>query len=214
MLIKDKDFSVSIKHGHILYCFFLCCLFPFEIGKKRENKTHRKISHSTVLTFFLLTLCRYCFVVAATGYNVTRIISTLNTLSRAINDHLLHLPFYLHTGEREDRYAFDCLPFSDAQWRDCLFKDNFQCSAIWNPRSEKLIGILSGNVTWEEGLVFLCATRGHAESSLNKQFCTLQVEGGGILDATIEYFRLSDNTQCLVEKKILTVSIFCLITVG
>ena len=27
---KDKDFSVFVKSGHILYCFFLCCLFPFE----------------------------------------------------------------------------------------------------------------------------------------------------------------------------------------
>ena len=26
---KDKDFSVFIKSGHVLY-FFLCCLFPFE----------------------------------------------------------------------------------------------------------------------------------------------------------------------------------------
>ena len=26
----DKDFSVFIKSGHVLYCFFQCCLFPFE----------------------------------------------------------------------------------------------------------------------------------------------------------------------------------------
>ena len=35
---KDKDFSVFIKSGHVLYCFFLCCLFPFEsIGEKTEK---------------------------------------------------------------------------------------------------------------------------------------------------------------------------------
>ena len=46
---KDKDFSVLIKYGHVLYCFFLCCLFPFEsFRKKRENKTHVNISHSRV----------------------------------------------------------------------------------------------------------------------------------------------------------------------
>ena len=26
---KDKDFSVFIKSGHVLY-FLLCCLFPFK----------------------------------------------------------------------------------------------------------------------------------------------------------------------------------------
>ena len=46
-MAKDKDFFVLIKSGHVLYCFFLCCLFPFE--SIRENKTHRKNSHFTVL---------------------------------------------------------------------------------------------------------------------------------------------------------------------
>ena len=46
---KDKYFSVFIKYGHVLYCFFLFCLLPFErIREKRENKTHVKISHSRV----------------------------------------------------------------------------------------------------------------------------------------------------------------------
>ena len=27
---KDMDFSVFNKSGHVLHCFFLCCLFPFE----------------------------------------------------------------------------------------------------------------------------------------------------------------------------------------
>ena len=47
---KDKDFSVLIKSGHVMYSFFLCCLLPFEsIREKRENKTHGKISHSAVI---------------------------------------------------------------------------------------------------------------------------------------------------------------------
>ena len=29
---KDKDFSVFIKSGHVLY-FLLCCLFPFSDPK-------------------------------------------------------------------------------------------------------------------------------------------------------------------------------------
>ena len=49
---EDKDFSVFIKSGHVLYCLFLWCLFPFEsIRKKRENKNHGQISHSTVFLF-------------------------------------------------------------------------------------------------------------------------------------------------------------------
>ena len=47
---KDKDFSVFIKSGHVPYCFFIVNysrLKAFE--KKRENKTHRKISHYTEL---------------------------------------------------------------------------------------------------------------------------------------------------------------------
>ena len=47
---KDKDFSVCIQSGHVLSYFFMCCLFLFEsIRKKRENKTHGKISHSAVI---------------------------------------------------------------------------------------------------------------------------------------------------------------------
>ena len=39
---KNKDFSVFIMSGHVLYC----CLFPFgKLSKKRENKT----SHSTIM---------------------------------------------------------------------------------------------------------------------------------------------------------------------
>ena len=40
---KDKDFSVFIKSGHVLYCSFVCCLIPFE---NIQEKT--AISHSTV----------------------------------------------------------------------------------------------------------------------------------------------------------------------
>ena len=40
---EDKDFSVFIKSGHVLYCFFLCCLFPFEsIWEKQEKYNSRK----------------------------------------------------------------------------------------------------------------------------------------------------------------------------
>ena len=35
---KDKDFSVFIKSGHALYCFFLCCLFPFESTRGKNGK--------------------------------------------------------------------------------------------------------------------------------------------------------------------------------
>ena len=44
---KDMDFSMFIKSGHILYYFVYFCLKAF--GKKRENETHGKISHSTVV---------------------------------------------------------------------------------------------------------------------------------------------------------------------
>ena len=47
---KDIDFSVFLKSGYGLYSFFLWCLLPFKsIREKWENKTHGKISHSTVL---------------------------------------------------------------------------------------------------------------------------------------------------------------------
>ena len=49
----NKDFSVLIKSGHVLYCFtcvIYCRLKAF--GKKRENKTHGKISHSTELVIY------------------------------------------------------------------------------------------------------------------------------------------------------------------
>ena len=46
---KENDLSVFIKIKHVLYYLFLCRLFPFEsIRETRENKTHGKISHSTV----------------------------------------------------------------------------------------------------------------------------------------------------------------------
>ena len=36
---KDKDFSMFIKSGNALYCFFLCSLFPFEnIQEKKTGK--------------------------------------------------------------------------------------------------------------------------------------------------------------------------------
>ena len=35
---KDKDFSMLIKYGHVLYCFFLCCLFPFERNRGKNGK--------------------------------------------------------------------------------------------------------------------------------------------------------------------------------
>ena len=39
---KDKDFSVFIKSGHILYCFFLCCLFPFESIQEKTGKENSR----------------------------------------------------------------------------------------------------------------------------------------------------------------------------
>ena len=44
---KYKDFSMFISYGHVLYCFFLCCLFPFEGIRKNGKIKHGKISHST-----------------------------------------------------------------------------------------------------------------------------------------------------------------------
>ena len=47
--VLEKIFSVFIKSKHLLHCFscvVYSCLKAF--GKKRENKTHGKISHSTV----------------------------------------------------------------------------------------------------------------------------------------------------------------------
>ena len=35
---KDKDFSVFIKYGHVVHCFFLCCLFPFESIREKTGK--------------------------------------------------------------------------------------------------------------------------------------------------------------------------------
>ena len=34
----DKDFSVFIKSGHVLYCFFRCCLIPFEGIPEKNGK--------------------------------------------------------------------------------------------------------------------------------------------------------------------------------
>ena len=48
---KDKDFPVFFKSGHVLYCFSFVVYFPLKaFGKKRENKSHGKISHSTVIS--------------------------------------------------------------------------------------------------------------------------------------------------------------------
>ena len=51
---KDKDFTVFIKSGHVLY-YFSCVVYSRlkAFGKKREYKTHGKISHSTVLRAIL-----------------------------------------------------------------------------------------------------------------------------------------------------------------
>ena len=35
---KGKDFSMFIKSGHVLYCSFLCCLFPFESIRDKPEK--------------------------------------------------------------------------------------------------------------------------------------------------------------------------------
>ena len=49
---KDKDLSVFIKYGHVLYCFFRFCLFPFEsIWEKRLNKTHGKVLQHLVTSY-------------------------------------------------------------------------------------------------------------------------------------------------------------------
>ena len=36
---KDKDSSVFMKSEHVLYCFFLCCLFPHESIRKKIQYT-------------------------------------------------------------------------------------------------------------------------------------------------------------------------------
>ena len=41
-----------------MYCFFLCCLFPFSLqvfGEKQKNKTDGKIDHSTVYIWVVLS---------------------------------------------------------------------------------------------------------------------------------------------------------------
>ena len=43
---KEKDFSVFIKSGYVL--FPVLCYRLKAFGKKWENKTYGKISHSTV----------------------------------------------------------------------------------------------------------------------------------------------------------------------
>ena len=37
-MVKEMDFSVFIKSGHVLYCFFLCCLFQFESVREKTGK--------------------------------------------------------------------------------------------------------------------------------------------------------------------------------
>ena len=57
-MLKGTDFSVFMKYGDVLFCFFLCCLFQFEsIRGKRQNKTQGRISHSTVCTFDRTVYC-------------------------------------------------------------------------------------------------------------------------------------------------------------
>ena len=34
----NKDFSVLIKSGHVLYCFYLCYLLPFESIREKTGK--------------------------------------------------------------------------------------------------------------------------------------------------------------------------------
>ena len=43
---KDKDFSALIKSGHVLYCFFQCCLFQFrkQSGKNGKIKLTEKLA--------------------------------------------------------------------------------------------------------------------------------------------------------------------------
>ena len=63
---KDKDFSVFIKSGHVMYS--ISCVVYFRLkafGNKRENKTHREIGHSTVFNHISLLMAdlsvKYCF---------------------------------------------------------------------------------------------------------------------------------------------------------
>ena len=35
---KYKDFSVFIRSEHVMFCFFLCCLFLFESIRERTGK--------------------------------------------------------------------------------------------------------------------------------------------------------------------------------
>ena len=35
---KDKDFSVLIMSGHVLYCFLLCYFSPFESIREKTGK--------------------------------------------------------------------------------------------------------------------------------------------------------------------------------
>ena len=50
---KDKNFSMFIKSEHVLY-YFSCVVYSRlkAFGKKRENKTHRKISLLKISIFF------------------------------------------------------------------------------------------------------------------------------------------------------------------
>ena len=88
-----------IKSGHVLYCFCLCCLFPFEsIREKRENKTHRKISHSTVF--------HTCVWAASPFSNTTHIhpetladirTNFLSSINPAVSNHVVNkIKTYLH----------------------------------------------------------------------------------------------------------------------
>ena len=37
-MAKEKEFSVFIKYGLVLYCCFVCCLFPFESIQEKMGK--------------------------------------------------------------------------------------------------------------------------------------------------------------------------------
>ena len=64
-MIKDKDFSVFIKAGHVLYVLVFSCVVYSHLkafGKKQENKTHEKISYSTYSIYKLYILNKINYI--------------------------------------------------------------------------------------------------------------------------------------------------------
>ena len=52
--------NYHLKSGHALHCFFCVVDSHFEnIREKRENKAHRKVSHSTVYKISSISLCLF-----------------------------------------------------------------------------------------------------------------------------------------------------------